>query len=320
MNIDRVILSTCFDPYLNLALEDYLFRSLDQGERVLYFWRNDPTVVIGRYQNPWLECRLDELDRDGVHLARRQSGGGTVYHDRGNLCLTWMGPRSGFDRVGNMRAIQSTLREAGFAVTINERNDLLINGRKISGSAYREAADRSFHHATLLFDADLERLGRYLKPRTTFARAKGIASVRSPVTRLAAFDPSYLMEDFIEAFAAREAPGRGIEQIAEETARGNPQIEELRSRWNGWDWLFGSSPDFTVAVGTGNQRLELEVRSGKYRLPDEEEPTNQEPREKPFSPQGLSKDLNDRAEICRARGETAAAVRFRTWAAEAAAL
>jgi lipoate-protein ligase A len=204
-----------------------------------------------------------------------------------------------------------TLHDAGFPVAVNDRNDLLMEGRKISGSAYRETADRSFHHATLLFTADLDRLDRYLKPRAKFQRAKGVASVRSPVARLADLDPSYLMEDFITAFAARTAPDKPVKAFSEEDATGHPEIAEQRKRWKAWDWVFGASPDFTVALGSGEDRFEVEVRGGKYRLSTEE---------KNFTPQALAADLAADARGLAENGRADAAARVRSWAEEAAAL
>jgi lipoate-protein ligase A len=264
---DRIVRSSSFDPFRNFAVEDCLFRTADSQTRTLFLWVNDPVVVIGRYQNPWLECRLDALGSDGVPFARRQSGGGAVYHDRGNLCATFMGPKRGFDRRKNIELVMDALGDLGADVASNERNDILAGRRKISGSAYRESGERTFHHLTLLVAADLGRLSRYLQPTLRAGSAKGVASVRSPVANLQDVDGKITVEAVANTLARRFGEDAGeYEELDDSaaTAADRDSVEQAIRKWTSWEWLFGGSPEFTVRLGenSGEGILELVVRGG----------------------------------------------------------
>ena len=174
----RVLHSETFNPWFNLATEDWIFRDMNPEGHVLYLWRNSETVVIGRYQNPWLECRLDAMKADGVRLARRQSGGGAVYHDHQNLNFTFMSGVDVYDKERNFEIIIDALSKFGIKAETSGRNDMIVGGRKISGSAFKLTKDRAFHHGTLLVDVDLGRLGNYLNPDVLKLESKGIKSVK----------------------------------------------------------------------------------------------------------------------------------------------
>ena len=141
---------------------------MDPTVQTLFLWQNQETVVIGRNQNPWGECNLAKMEEDGVTLARRTTGGGAVFHDLGNTCFTFLSPKEGYDRAVNIGILLDALRALGIEAEASGRNDLIIQmedgPRKVSGSAYRETRERSFHHGTLLMHADLLRLANYLTP------------------------------------------------------------------------------------------------------------------------------------------------------------
>ncbi len=268
----RILRSSSFDPWFNLAQEQRLFQTMAGDERILLFWRNDPVVVIGRYQNPWRECRQALMALDGVSLARRQSGGGAVYHDRGNLCITFMGGRAHFDRKANISLVAEALRVLGYPVTANERNDLLLEGRKISGSAYRETSTKAFHHATLLLDADLSRLSAYLAPKATFTAVKGIASVRSTVTNLKSARPEIDLAQVEPAIARAFAKACGlagdqavVNMLPSPSTHTDVELAEQEALYKSWEWRFGGSPDFTARIeaeGESPASLEIEVIKG----------------------------------------------------------
>lgn len=323
MTDPRVVRSTSFDPFRNLAIEDCLFRTAPPETRTLYLWVNDPVVVIGRYQNPWLECRLDEMARSGVTFARRQSGGGAVYHDRGNLCVTFMGPRSGFDRKANIAAVVGALKALGATARANERNDVLADGRKVSGSAYRETADRSFHHLTLLVNADLDRLSRFLQPTVAAGRAKGTASVRSPVANLGAVHPGLTVEAVAAAIAESFAPGAGTADAGTVTSPYGEQIGRGESTLKSWEWRFGGSPEFSLTLDgdDGEARLELEIKGGTVDGAAEHPGRNAEPRGVPnLAGVRLDQDFPEALRAIghkkAADGDAAAATRYERWARE----
>jgi lipoate-protein ligase A len=168
----RYVESVSHDPWFNLALEEWLFESAGPEEMVFYLWRNGPTVVIGRHQNPWVECRLEDMDRDGVKLARRPTGGGAVYHDLGNTNFTFTCRRDVYDVERQIGVILDGLRRVGVEARFSGRNDIVVGDRKVSGSAFRGRKDRWLHHGTLLLHADLGRLGHYLTAPPPRSRAR----------------------------------------------------------------------------------------------------------------------------------------------------
>jgi len=128
-----VFISQSEDIHSNLALEDWFYQHRDfHNHRILLLWQNSATVVIGRHQNIWTEVDVDEAERRGICLARRNSGGGAVYHDQGNLNCSFFTARSDYNRRFNLAIIQSALRKLGFEVDINCKDDLILNGSKVN--------------------------------------------------------------------------------------------------------------------------------------------------------------------------------------------
>jgi lipoate-protein ligase A len=225
-------------------------------------------VVIGRYQNPWIECRSAEIERDGVALARRQSGGGTVWHDRGNLCFTFMSATPLMDRSANIALVVRALRGLGLDARANDRLDILVDGRKVSGSAFRESSLRSFHHGTLLVSADLRALERYLAPGVAAHRAKGVKSVRSPVANLADSLSELTIGKVEEALAAEAAATWGsatIEDLDAAALAAQEETAAYRDLLASREWRFGASPPFARRLETGDAVLTLEIEGGAVR-------------------------------------------------------
>jgi len=142
----KVYKSETTDPFFNLATEEWLFRQGDLSKHNLFLWRNAPTVVIGRNQNPWKECHVQQMEKDNVILARRTSGGGAVYQDLGNTNFTFLSGIHDYNKNQNSQIIINALSQFGVKAETSERNDILVNGMKISGSAYKISGMKAFHH------------------------------------------------------------------------------------------------------------------------------------------------------------------------------
>ena len=180
-------ISTSRDPYYNIALEDYLYRQLRSLDTIYFLWINSPSVFMGRYQHPEAELDVEYLQSRGIALLRRTSGGGTVYHDEGNLNFSVIknGEASkGFDLAACPLPIQTALAKKGVEVVRSPRGDLRLNGFKVGGSAEAMTRGRLLYHICLLFDTDLDELERILTVAPDITARSRVASVRSKVTNL----------------------------------------------------------------------------------------------------------------------------------------
>lgn len=258
MNL-RILKSAVTNPWFNLATEDWIFNTLDADSHTLFLWRNSETVVIGRSQNPWVECKTDKMEADEVFLARRQSGGGAVFHDLGNTNFTFLSPKDDYDQVANFTIIINALKKLGIDAKLSGRNDMQVGDKKISGSAFKHAADRSFHHGTLLVNADMQKLGDYLNPHPLKLKAKGIKSVRARVANLVEFNEDItheiLSQAIIEAFCAyyRDTDYDGtalIEELDEASLAKQPTLNKYYQQMADWDWRFGKTPQFSHHMET----------------------------------------------------------------------
>lgn len=242
----RVFQSGSLDPYYNLAVERQLLEQVAQGECILYLWQNQNTVVIGKNQNAWLECRTSLLEAEGGRLARRLSGGGAVFHDTGNLNFTFLVRDEDYDVDRQLSVIQRACALAGITAEKSGRNDLLAEGRKFSGNAFYHRSGHAYHHGTLMIDVDKDKLQRYLSPPKAKLEAKGIASVRSRVVNLKELSPDLTcdkMRQFM-AQAFEEVYGLPATPVALQEAD-YAAIEEYRKTNESWDFLYGAQLPFT---------------------------------------------------------------------------
>ncbi len=250
----RILKSAVINPWFNLATEDWIFNTLDPDSHTLFLWRNSETVVIGRSQNPWVECKTDKMEQDEVFLARRQSGGGAVFHDLGNTNFTFLSPRDDYDQTANFTIIINALKSLGIKATLSGRNDMQVGDKKISGSAFKHAIDRSFHHGTLLVNADMQKLGDYLNPHPLKLQAKGIKSVRSRVANLKEFNKNInheiLSQAIIEAFCDYYGQIVETEELDEASLAKQPALNKYYQQMADWNWRFGKTPEFSHRIET----------------------------------------------------------------------
>ncbi|WP_318436097.1 lipoate--protein ligase [Photobacterium leiognathi] len=271
----RVFISQSTQSWFNLAVEDAIFRNMPADQQVLFLWRNADTVVIGRAQNPWKECNTGKMEQDGITLARRQSGGGAVFHDLGNTNFTFMAGKPQYDKNVSTNIVLSALKTLDINAKATGRNDLVVevgeDERKFSGSAYRETMDRGFHHGTLLLNADLTRLANYLNPDKKKLEAKGITSVRSRVTNLSDINPDIhhdnVCEAIKEAFFTHYGERVEVEYISPENLPDMPGFSEKYQNQSSWEWNFGNTPQFMHSMDErftwGGIELHLDVKKGQ---------------------------------------------------------
>ena len=258
----NILISRCRDPRWNLAMEEYL---IEDGKTLLYLWRNDPSVIIGRNQNPYAEVSLDVLKNQSIYLVRRKSGGGAVYHDPGNLNITLLTKKAPDTVENNFCFLISTLKTLGIHSQVSGRNDLESAGRKISGSAFYETEDRFCHHCTMLVHVDLMRLQQVLTPSKLKLSSKGIQSVRSRVANLSELNPAVTVESLAEALC-RQAGGQ-IWEMSREQMEEMPGIREKAQRYSSWEWNYGESPSSNLCYekkfSWGTIQAELNVVNGR---------------------------------------------------------
>ena len=267
--INRIKLyeSNSFDPYLNLATEQYLMETVEEDESILFLWQNQNTVVIGKNQNAWKECRTALLQEEGGFLARRLSGGGAVFHDLGNLNFTFLMPQAEYDLDKQFSVIAEAVTLLGLQAERSGRNDVLIDGRKFSGNAFFKHDGKAYHHGTLLIDVDMGKLGRYLNPSKAKLQAKGVDSVRSRVVNLKELSPDITIASMKEAMAKAFAKvyDKPMTVITDKDFD-HEAIEALRQRNAGWEWNYGQKLPFYAQWETrfpwGEVQITLSAENG----------------------------------------------------------
>ena len=187
------------NPYKNLAVEEYLLLHCEDKECILYLWQNQNTVVIGRNQNAWKECKVTKLEEENGHLARRLSGGGAVYHDLGNLNFTFLVNKDEYSLEKQLQVIINAMGRLGLKAEKSGRNDILIDGKKFSGNAFYEQEKHCYHHGTIMVDVNMETLSRYLTVSKDKLKSKGVDSVKSRVTNLKEYLPELTLEELKKA-------------------------------------------------------------------------------------------------------------------------
>lgn len=238
------------DPTLNLALEEYSVTHLDVNETYLLFYINEPSIIIGRNQNTFEEINADYVREHGIHVVRRLSGGGAVYHDLGNLSFSFIAKSEG-DSFRNFRRftepVTKALRELGVDAVLTGRNDLQIGDKKISGNAQFVTGGRMFSHGTLMFDVNLDAVSEALRVKADKIESKGIKSIRSRVTNIKDHLQMDLTISEFRVRLLRAIFGEGTVPEFVLTPKDWEQIVSIaENRYRNWDWNYGKSPEFNV--------------------------------------------------------------------------
>jgi lipoate---protein ligase len=259
------------DATQNLALEEYVLTELDINETYLVFYSMTPTVIVGKNQNAVEEINMDYIKENNVAVTRRLSGGGAVYNDEGDLSFSFITKDDG-DSFHNYRKftepVVKALHQMGVAAELQGRNDLVVDGKKISGNAQFSTRGRMFSHGTLLFDVNLENVARALNPDAEKYLSKGIKSVRSRVTNIR----EHLKEDmdikeFKKTLLRYIFEGEDMIPEYKLTEQDWMRVKEITDdRYRNWDWVYGKSPKFNVKhkhrFPSGTVDLRLEVIKG----------------------------------------------------------
>ncbi|PLR86691.1 lipoate--protein ligase [Bacillus sp. V33-4] len=259
------------DPRINLAIEEYALKNLDINETYLLFYINEPSIIIGKNQNTIEEINTEYVESKGIHVVRRLSGGGAVYHDLGNLNFSFITKDDG-ESFHNFKKftepVIAALQKLGVNAELSGRNDIVAEGRKISGNAQFSTRGRMFSHGTLLFKSEIEHVVSALNVKKDKIESKGIKSIRSRVANISEFlaDPIsieqfkdlllkniFSNEEDIPQYKLTEDDWKKINQISEE-------------RYQNWDWNYGKSPKFNLQHShrfpVGQIDVRLEVNKG----------------------------------------------------------
>ncbi len=264
--------SNITDPRINLAIEEYALKHLDPEHSYLLFYVNEPSIIIGKNQNTIEEINLDYVKENELHVVRRLSGGGAVYHDLGNLNFSFITKDDG-ESFHNFKKftepVVKALNHLGVNAELSGRNDLLVGERKISGNAQFSTKGRMFSHGTLMLSSEIENVVSALKVKDEKIRSKGIKSIRSRVANIEEFlDKPMTVNELKQVLL--QSIFADLEEIpkvdlTEEDWKGIDQISA--ERYRNWDWNYGKSPAFDLQRSkrfpVGTIDLRINVKKGK---------------------------------------------------------
>lgn len=242
----KIVRGDSVNPYYNLAQEEYLTTTVEDGELIVYLWQNKHTIVIGRNQNVWQECKVEDFLQDGGKIVRRLSGGGAVYHDLGNLNFTFCVKKADYDVDKQLMVILTALQALGINAKKTGRNDITIKQKKFSGNAFYRQGDYCYHHGTLLLSIDSEKMLRFLNVDKAKLQSKGVDSVKSRVTNLQEHNSDITVELMCEQIkiATHKIYNCDVEDYTVNDLD-KIKIKELMQKFNDWNWIFGRKIKFT---------------------------------------------------------------------------
>ena len=253
------------NPYFNIALEEYLFSSDDFGDDIIIVWRNEESIFLGKNQNPYVEIEHSLINNRKIPLLRRISGGGTVYHDLGNVNMTFIQKNVKLDKIDFIKYtkfMQKMLDYFGVKATYSDRKDLLVDGKKISGSAQCIRGNKCLYHGTLLFSSDLNNLSRFLNTNKK-AASNATKSVRSEVTNLNDYidmDVDEFVDKIKEYIILNVDDSNEIILKDVDLEKINQNAEQIYSKDK---WIFEKTPKFNICI-KNQDNLIVEISVNKW--------------------------------------------------------
>ncbi len=251
-----IVESQSKDVYRNLAIEEYLMDQMSDSGPILFLWQSECAVVMGKNQNPWKECRLGLMKADGVPLARRISGGGTVYHDAGNLNYCIIVDRTAYREEQAYEMVFHALESFGIRAEKTGKSNLSVDGRKFSGNAFAFRKGRALHHGTLLLQTDLERLNRYLGSMFEKIDTHAIASVPAEVMNLC-LNVAEVSVALKKSFQFLYKDGSAAEKAPSDFD--NSELKRCFKKQMADEWKYDATPRFSLDTNG----LQLDVVKGR---------------------------------------------------------
>lgn len=246
----KAVVTDSTEPFHNIALESRLLDVCDGHTVYMYLWRNDKTVVIGKFQNAFQECDVDRLQSVGGTLVRRLTGGGAVYHDVNNLNFSFVAHKDNYDKARQQAVILRAVRRLGIKAEVSGRNDITVDGKKFSGNSFLTRGDVMLHNGTIMIDTDKDMMSKCLTVSKDKMQSKGVASVRSRTVNLRQYDKTLttgkMALELLRAFGdVYELPV----QLIKEDELGSAEIEKIKTDVFMNDaFRFGTNPSFTDTV------------------------------------------------------------------------
>lgn len=261
------------DPKINLAIEEYILENFGEKDSYLLFYINKPSIIIGRNQNTIEEINTEFVEKEGITVVRRLSGGGAVYHDEQNLNFSFIQKDDGesFQNFAKfLQPIIEVLNKLGVPAEMQGRNDIAVNGRKISGNAMFSTKGRMFSHGTLMLDSEIDKVVSALKVRKEKIESKGIKSIRSRVANISEFlDEKITMDEFKALILKHIFKVDDVKDVPQYvlTDEDWEKIHEIsENRYQKWEWNFGKSPAYNIQAShkfpAGLVDVRLDVQKG----------------------------------------------------------
>ncbi|MFH1195886.1 MAG: lipoate--protein ligase [bacterium] len=260
----------CTDPFVNLAIEEYVFRNFDVSEGYLFLYINQRSIIIGRNQNPFEEINPEFIYNNDFPIARRISGGGTVYHDFGNLSFSFIREFESnlFNKYREFtQPIIDLLTELGVVCNLDERNNIRIIGKKISGNAQFTSRKKMISHGTLLFDSDLTKLNTVLKCTSESLVSKSTPSIKSEVVNITNYLLTKLdIQEFKVELISKILGNKNPEQLIFSSEQWNEINKLADTKYRTWEWTYGETPPFSysrkIYIGKREINIDIEIVDG----------------------------------------------------------